>query len=80
VITDEMRQAILGMHEKGMKIRRIARSLGISRSTVRTIIKGSAPTARDSGPSLRAPSNTEPQKTDHTSSKKQTSKSKSVKK
>lgn len=37
-------------------------------------------TIRISGPSLRAPSNTESQKTDHTSSKKQTSKSKSVKK
>lgn len=29
MITDEIRQAILGMHEKGMKIRQIVRSLAL---------------------------------------------------
>ena len=38
MIADETRQAIVGMHEKGMKIRQIARSLGVSRITVRTVV------------------------------------------
>ena len=42
MISDETRQAILGMYEKGMKIRRISRTLGISRNTVRTAVKGGA--------------------------------------
>jgi transposase len=51
MITDETRQAILGMHEKGMKIRQISRSLSISRNTVRTVLKGGAPQVRGSGTS-----------------------------
>lgn len=49
MISDETRQAILGMYEKGMKIRKISRTLGISRNTVRTVIKGGAP--EEKGPS-----------------------------
>jgi transposase len=51
MIADEIRQAILGMYEKGMKIRQIARSLGISRNTVRTVLKGITPQVRDASPS-----------------------------
>jgi len=39
MISDETRQAILGMHGKGMKIRQISRALSISRNTVRTVLK-----------------------------------------
>lgn len=52
MISDETRQAVLGMHEKGMKIRQIARSLGISRNTVRTVVNGSTPAERGSGTSF----------------------------
>jgi hypothetical protein len=51
MISDEMREAIVGMRDKGMKIRQIARSLSISRNTVRTILKGSGPEVRGSGAS-----------------------------
>lgn len=51
MISDEMREAIVGMRDKGMKIRQIARSLGISRNTVRTILKGSGSEVRGSGAS-----------------------------
>jgi transposase len=47
MISDDTRQAILGMHEKGMKIRQIARTLDISRNTVKTVINGNAPTNRE---------------------------------
>jgi len=53
MIAEETRQAILGMHEKGMKIRQIARTLGISRNTVKTVIKGNAPIQRESGTSFQ---------------------------
>ncbi len=49
MITDETRQAIPGMHEKGMKIRQISRTPGISRNTVRTVLKGD--TLEEKGPS-----------------------------
>jgi transposase len=52
MITDEMRQAILGMHEKGMKIRQISRGLGISRNTVRTVLKGGTPEEKAPGTSF----------------------------
>ena len=51
MITDETRQAILGMHEKGMGIRQISRNLSISRNTVRTVLKGDTPQVRGSGTS-----------------------------
>ena len=51
MISDEMRDAIVGMRDKGMKIRQIARSLSISRNTVRTILKGSESEVRGSGAS-----------------------------
>jgi len=51
MITDETRQAILGMHEKGMGIRQISRNLSISRNTVRTVLKGGTPQVRGSGTS-----------------------------
>jgi hypothetical protein len=51
MISDEMREAIVGMRDKGMKIRQIARSLSISRNTVRTILKGSRSEVRGSGAS-----------------------------
>ena len=40
MISDETREAIVGMRDKGMKIRQIARTLDISRNTVRTVLKG----------------------------------------
>lgn len=43
MISDETRQAILGMSGKGMKIREIARTLGISRNTVRSVLSRVAP-------------------------------------
>jgi transposase len=49
MITEETKQAILGMYEKGMKIRQISRTLGISRTTVKRVIKGKAPEPK--GPS-----------------------------
>lgn len=52
MITDEMRQAILGMHEKGMKIRQISRGLGISRNTVRMVLKGGIPEEKAPGTSF----------------------------
>jgi transposase len=52
MITDEIRQAILGMHEKGMKIRQIARSLALSRNTVKSVLKGAAPVGKASGTSF----------------------------
>jgi transposase len=51
MITDETRAAIVGMHEKGMKIRQIARCLGISRNTVRTVLHGTRPEKKGSGTS-----------------------------
>ena len=39
MIEPEKRKAIYYLHEEGMKIRDISRSLGISRNTVRGIIK-----------------------------------------
>jgi Homeodomain-like domain len=51
MISDEMREAIVPMRDKGMKIRQIARSLSISRNTVRTILKGSGSEVRGSGAS-----------------------------
>lgn len=52
MITAETRQAILGMHEKGMNIRQISRTLGISRNTVRTVLKGGAPEQKASDTSF----------------------------
>jgi len=52
MITDETRQAILLMHEKGMKIRQISRTLGISRNTVRTVLKGVTPLEKAHGASF----------------------------
>jgi transposase len=40
MITDETRQAILTLYQKGMGIRPITRTLGISRHTVRKIVSG----------------------------------------
>jgi transposase len=51
MISDDMRAAIVGMHEKGMKIRQISRTLGISRNTVRTVLKGTKPENGGSGTS-----------------------------
>ena len=52
MITDETRRAILGMYEKGMKIRQISRTLGISRNTVRTVLKSGAPEEKGSSTSF----------------------------
>ena len=52
MITDETRQAILGMHDKGMKIRQISRKLGVSRNTVRTVLKGGTPEEKGSSTSF----------------------------
>jgi len=52
MITDETRTAILLMHEKGMKIRHISRTLGISRNTVRTVLKGGTPLENAAGTSF----------------------------
>lgn len=52
MISDETRQAILLMYEKGMKIRQIARSLGLSRNTVRTVLKGGIPLEKSPGTSF----------------------------
>jgi transposase len=52
MITDETRRAILGMYEKGMKIRQISRTLGISRNTVRTVLKGGASEEKGSSTSF----------------------------
>ena len=49
MISDETREAIVGMRDKGMKIRQIARTLDISRNTVRTVLKGTRPEKRSSG-------------------------------
>lgn len=45
MIEAELRKSILALHEKGMSVRQIARSLNIARNTVRSIIteRGSAP-------------------------------------
>ncbi len=51
MISDETREAIVGMRDKGMKIRQIARTLDISRNTVRTVLKGTRPEKRSSGTS-----------------------------
>jgi transposase len=51
MISDETRDAIFRMRTKGMKIRQIVRTLGISRNTVRTILKGTRPEKRGSGTS-----------------------------
>ena len=51
MISDDTRAAIVGMHEKGMKIRQIARCLGISRNTVRTVLHGTRPEEKGSGTS-----------------------------
>ncbi len=51
MISDETRDAIVRMRTKGMKIRQIARTLGISRNTVRTVLKGTRPEKRGSGTS-----------------------------
>jgi transposase len=51
MISDETREAIVGMRDKGMKIRQISRTLGISRNTVRTVLKGTRPDKRGSGTS-----------------------------
>jgi len=48
MISDETRAAIVGMRDKGMKIRQIARNLDISRNTVRTVLKGTSPAVRGS--------------------------------
>src|SRR5208283_5100281 len=52
MITDETRQAILGMHDKGMKIRQISRTLGVSRNTVRTVLNGGNPEEKGSSTSF----------------------------
>jgi transposase len=51
MISDETKEAIVGMRDKGMKIRQISRTLGLSRNTVRTVLKGSRPEKRGSGTS-----------------------------
>lgn len=40
MISDDTRQAIAALHEKGMKIRQISRTLGVSRNTVRKVVLG----------------------------------------
>lgn len=40
MISEENRQTIAALHEKGMKIREISRTLGISRKTVRKVVQG----------------------------------------
>jgi transposase len=52
MISDETREAIVGMRDKGMKIRQISRTLGISRNTVRTVLKGSRTKERGCGTSF----------------------------
>ncbi|MFZ5501727.1 MAG: IS21/IS408/IS1162 family transposase [Candidatus Micrarchaeota archaeon] len=51
MISDETRDAICAMRTKGMKIRQIARTLGLSRNTVRTVLKGTRPEKRSLGTS-----------------------------
>ena len=47
MIEPEKRRAIYLLHEEGMSLREIARRLGVSRNTARTIIKerGTTPAA-----------------------------------
>ncbi|MFC1835438.1 IS21 family transposase [Thermodesulfobacteriota bacterium] len=40
MISDETRQSIVALHRKGMKIRQISRTLGVSRNTVRKVLQG----------------------------------------
>jgi transposase len=40
MISDDTRTAITSLHEKGMKIRQISRTLGVSRNTVRKVVQG----------------------------------------
>jgi transposase len=40
MISDDTRQAIASLDEKGMKIRQISRTLGVSRNTVRKVVQG----------------------------------------
>jgi hypothetical protein len=53
MITDDIKQAILGMHEKGIKIRQIALSLDLSRNTVKSVLKGSVTAEKGSGASFQ---------------------------
>lgn len=40
MISDDTRQTIAALHERGMKIREISRTVGISRNTVRKVVQG----------------------------------------
>lgn len=40
MIKDDIRAAITSLHEKGMAIRQISRTLGVSRNTVRKVVQG----------------------------------------
>ena len=40
MIAEDTRQAIASLHERGMKIRQISRTLGVSRNTVRKVVQG----------------------------------------
>jgi transposase len=40
MISDDTRAAIASLHEKGMKMRHISRTLGVSRNTVRKVLQG----------------------------------------
>lgn len=40
MISDDTRQAIVALHQQGLKIREISRTLGISRNTVRKVVQG----------------------------------------
>ena len=43
MITEEMRQAILALKEKNLKIREIGKTLDLSRNTVRNVLRGKTP-------------------------------------
>lgn len=40
MIAEDTRQAIASLHERGMKIKQISRTLGVSRNTVRKVVQG----------------------------------------
>ncbi len=53
MITPDMRQAIVAMHEKGMAVREISRTLKLSRNTIRRVLREPSPPTTT--PSLSAP-------------------------
>ena len=45
MITPDLRQAIVAMHEKGMALREISRPLKLSRNTIRRVLREPSPPA-----------------------------------